>query len=386
MSASTTRPTWDNKRIKQDRVALLQAEMRRGGVGALYLNGGVTQRYALNLKVPGCKLFVPVEGEPIAFVRPRDEGLVLAQHENIRPPLSRAPAGVTSESSANSPFARGLIDLMAEHGLAGEKLAVDTMAIGQVLDLVKAGVNLVAAEPIIERTWTVKTDDEVAIYRVIGDQYVSTFNAFRDAVRPGVTEKALAHVVTSTWEEQDAEDVSQLNVCSAENMNPWRRWPTDRALQPGDFVGVDLHARGANGLRGDSSTTFLVGDHASDEQRDLYRRAYDYLQQTIPVWRADRTIADAMAAVPTVPERFRKKLWDLNYAHGCGLGSSGYPHMNPREKPIADTLKHNQVLAIEVYFGEEGSPLAVKMEQTILVRDGDPELLGPVPLDERWIR
>jgi len=87
-----------------------------------------------------------------------------------------------------------------------------------------------------------------------------------------------------------------------------------------------------------------------------------------------------------VADRFRKKLWDLNYGHGSGLGSSGYPHMNPRDEPLDDTLRHNQVLAIEVYFGEEGSPLAVKLEQLILVRDGDPELLGPIPLDERLIK
>lgn len=42
MNARTTRPAWDNKRIKQDRVALLQAEMKQRGVGAMYLNGGVT--------------------------------------------------------------------------------------------------------------------------------------------------------------------------------------------------------------------------------------------------------------------------------------------------------------------------------------------------------
>jgi|SRR5579871_753456 len=168
-------------------------------------------------------------------------------------------------------------------------------------------------------------------------------------------------------------------------MNPWRRWPSDRAVRPGDFVGVDLHARGPLGLRGDSSTTFFVGDAPTDEQRDLYRRAYDYLQATVPIWRSGRTIADAMADVPEVPERFRKKLWDLNYAHGCGLGSSGYPHLDPRQAPIDDVLQTNQVFAIEVYFGEVGSPQAVKLEQMVLVREGEPERLGPIPLDERLI-
>jgi Xaa-Pro dipeptidase len=169
-------------------------------------------------------------------------------------------------------------------------------------------------------------------------------------------------------------------------MNPWCRWPTDRALKEGDYVGLDLHARGPNGLRGDGSTTFFVGDDPTAEQRDLYKRAYDYLQATVPVWRAGRTIGDAMADVPQVPDQFRKKLWDLNYAHGCGLGHSGYPHMNPREKAIDDTLKDNQMLSIEVYFGEEGRSQAVKLEQMILVHDGDPEWIGRAPLDERFIQ
>ena len=35
MSATTARPTWDNQRIKQDRIRLLQAEMKRAGVSLL---------------------------------------------------------------------------------------------------------------------------------------------------------------------------------------------------------------------------------------------------------------------------------------------------------------------------------------------------------------
>jgi hypothetical protein len=93
-----------------------------------------------------------------------------------------------------------------------------------------------------------------------------------------------------------------------------------------------------------------------------------------------------MAEVPQVPARFRKRLWDLNYAHACGLGSSGYPHMNPRESPPDDTLRDNQVLSVEVYFGEEGNTQAVKLEQMILVRGGTPEVIGSIPMDERLTR
>ena len=93
----------------------------------------------------------------------------------------------------------------------------------------------------------------------------------------------LAHVVTSTWEELEGEDIAQLNVCAGENMNPWSRWPTDRSLNDGDYVGVDLHARGPSGLRGDAFHHIPLGDHPTQEQRDLYKRAHDYLQGVVPV-------------------------------------------------------------------------------------------------------
>ncbi|MBM2812851.1 MAG: peptidase, partial [Chloroflexi bacterium] len=349
------------------------------------LNGGIRLRYGLNLEVPGAKLFVPVEGETVAFVRPRDVGYVSMQHENVRPPLGRGLRGVPTEVSGNSPFARGIAEIMEEYGLKGEKLGIDTLEAGPMLDLVQAGLNLVDAEPTIEHAWTVKTDDEIVIYREVGRQYIASLTAFRDAVRPGITEKELADIVTVTWLQSGGEDIAQLNVCAGENMNPWRRWPTNRKLREGEFVGVDLHGRGQNGMRGDSSTTFLVGDHPTAEQKDLYKRAYDYIQASIPVWRAGRTIAEAMADVPQVPDRFREKLWDLNYAHGVGMGSSGYPHMDPRRAPTEDVLYRNQMLSVECYFGEKGGSMAVKLEQQIALRDGEPEVIGPIPMDERFL-
>jgi hypothetical protein len=69
-----------------------------------------------------------------------------------------------------------------------------------------------------------------------------------------------------------------------------------------------------------------------------------------------------------------------------GLGSSGYPHLDPRKAPIDDVLYPNQVLAVESYFGAEGSPLAVKLEDQIVVRDGAPEIIGQeMPHDAHFI-
>jgi Xaa-Pro aminopeptidase len=248
-------------------------------------------------------------------------------------------------------------------------------------------VKIVEAGPVMEHAWTVKTDDEVAIYRAIGRHYTQTMTAFRGAIRPGITENELASVVVSAWYAAGGEDIAQLNVCSGENMNPWRRWPSQRRLEAGEFVGIDLHGRGINGLRGDASRTYLVGANPTAAQRDLYRAAYDYMYGCIDVIRAGRTIQEVSASVPAVSAPYRSQLLDYNIAHGMGLGSSGYPHLDPKKPPIDDLLFANQVLAVESYFGEEGSGVAVKLEEQIVVRDGAPEILGgDMPYDDGCLR
>ena len=65
---------WDHHRMKKDRLALLQAEMQRQDIGALYITDGPHVRYLLDVKLPGGKVFVPIEGDIVPLARPRDIG------------------------------------------------------------------------------------------------------------------------------------------------------------------------------------------------------------------------------------------------------------------------------------------------------------------------
>jgi hypothetical protein len=61
----------------------------------------------------------------------------------------------------------------------------------------------------------------------------------------------------------------------------------------------------------------------------------------------------------------------------------GTPELNKATKRLDASLEPNQVLTIESYFAEEGSPLAVKLERMVVIRDGLPEVLdSEVPLDD----
>jgi Xaa-Pro aminopeptidase len=232
----------------------------------------------------------------------------------------------------------------------------------------------------------VKTQDEVEIYRAVGKQYAHTIKAFRAAIRPGISENELAAVAANAWYEAGGEDVAQLNVCAGENMNPWRRWPTQRTLKDGELVGIDLHGRSNTGLRGDSSRTFLVGDRPSPEQQDLYKRAYDYMRSVADLFRPGVVFGDLLDAVPKVPEKYRDHLYNYHVGHDVGMTPQGLPKVDMHKGPRDGVLKKNQAFSIETYFGEEGSPLAVKLEDMILVRDGPPEFLSPdMPFEERCL-
>ncbi len=377
----------DETRLKTERVRRLQEQMKQRDLGGLYLTEGVNVRYVVGTKIPGGSVFVPPDGEPLAFVRPRDMGYVKLKHGNVRTPFYNSH--LTWEAQAEGQlkgFAEGMAQLMARAGGIGEQLGVDTLDTAGFLALDRAGIRIADALPALELARSIKTQDEVQIYRRMGEQYAETVKAFHAAIRPGATENELAATVVSAWYSAGGEEICQLNVCAGENMNPWRRWPTQRRLQEGEFVGIDLHGRGAAGVRGDASRTFLVGDKPTAEQHDLYRRAHDYLVGAADAFQAGRSYAEAMDRVPKVPERYEQQLLNYSIAHCLGMTPSGYPTVDKDKPPLQDVLQPNQVLAIESYFGEEGGSTAVKLEEMVLVQDGSPERLSAAsPYDERLV-
>src|SRR5579871_4575710 len=296
---------WDHERLKRDRLAQLQAEMQRMNIGGLYLTEGHHTRYLLDAQVPVGKVFVPVEGEVDAFVRGRDIGYIRKQHGAARE--ADLPPTEVREAHGMKGFANEVRDLMNRHGVGGERLGVDILRPELLLELFEAGVPVVPGEIPCERATSVKTQDELAMYRGIGEQYRQTLGAFFVFNKTGTTELDLAAVVTATWAYVGGEDVAQLNVCTQENTNPWRRWSTERVIQPGDIVGIDFHGRGFGGLRGDCSDTFLAADEATPEQRAQYRQAYEYLQAAIKELRAGRTIRDVLASQPPIPDQYREQ-------------------------------------------------------------------------------
>jgi Xaa-Pro aminopeptidase len=375
-------PSINLEQLRQERLVRLQNEMRRQSLGGLYLTENASLLYTVNLKVPGGSVFVPQKGEPILYVRPRDEGYCRQAYPNIRP--TRRTSLVTREGYADrvKRWAQELKETLDEFGFAGESLGVDHLEAAPFFALQAEGVDFMDGNLALLLSRSVKTPQEILCFRKLGGIYGEVMRAVWEKVTPGVSERRLYGLIHDEALQRDVSEIFQLNVCSGENMNPWRRWPTERSFKAGEFVGIDLHMIGPGGCWGDISRTYLCGGTRSGEQRSLYGRAKDYLDRVIDLLRPGESIDRLVERLPPVLDRYRALLQNYSIAHSVGMRYSEYPNIDWK-RPLPVCLEENMVFAVESYFGEVAGGEAVKLEEIVLIGEKGAEILTDAPYDEK---
>jgi Xaa-Pro dipeptidase len=95
----------------------------------------------------------------------------------------------------------------------------------------------------------IKTVDEIELMRIACANSENAFAAIVDAIRPGVRECDLvARGIKALYEAGD-DHIEGLLCCSGPNTNPYNRSFTDRAVQAGDLIYVDVEAASYQGYR-----------------------------------------------------------------------------------------------------------------------------------------
>jgi Xaa-Pro aminopeptidase len=377
--------TWDEKRLTRERVQRLQQLMRQENVGALLLKDWVNGRYVINTRIPSGNTFLPVEGRPIAFVRPMDAGYVEAVGVETRPYFYIGNPSDPDAQAKSRRWADGVAALLEEFGVGGEVLAIDEMDPASIIALVERGLKLRNARDLLQRASEVKTRDEILIYWETGKIYDRIMRMFRDQLRPGLTEREMIAFVYSKVVGMGAEGLLQINVCSGENTNPWFRWPTDRKFQDGDLVGIDLHVFGPGGYIYDASRTYLCGTQASDDAHELYERAREYNNACIEMLRPGVRIPELVANLPKVPEKYQERVYEFHILHSNGLTPGEYPNVEKFRRPVDDTIKENMILSLDCLFGEVGGREGVKLEELVLVTNTGAVKMADMPYEDRLL-
>src|SRR5438046_10162034 len=93
--------------------------------------------------------------------------------------------------------------------------------------------------------------------------------------------KVTAHIMEFLYSIPGMEDVEDVIVSSG--LNTWPNWRnfSDRIIQPGDIVFMDLAALTWNGYKSCYYRTYCVGKEPSQEQKDTYATALEWLYDSI---------------------------------------------------------------------------------------------------------
>ncbi|MEU3165039.1 aminopeptidase P family protein [Streptosporangium sp. NPDC006930] len=285
--------------------------------------------------------------------------------------------------------------LLPENGRTG--IEADHMS---VTDYFRLGGELPRLSGLVESVRTVKDDAEIDLIRTACELTGRAFDEVVPGLRPGLTEKEVARALERRMVELGADGLAfDSIVASGPNGAIPHHSPSDRPLERGDLVTMDFGAL-YRGYHADMTRTVAIGEPAG-WQRELY----DLVRAS---QRAGSLAARVGAALHEVDAAARDLIVEAGYGeffkhglgHGVGLQIHEAPFLSPERpeepqesrgeregspKPKRSSreperdLEHARLedrvpVTVEpgVYLPGRGG---VRIEDTLVVRDGGPELL-----------
>jgi Xaa-Pro aminopeptidase len=353
-------------RVRRDR---LRDGMRAAGLDAALITRLVNVRYLTGFTGSNGALLVSAEdGADVLCTDGRYRTQAGQQAPDLSLVIERATASTLAARAGNQGVRR--------LGYESHDVTVDLHV--RLTDQA-GGAELVSLREAVESMRAVKDEDEIDLIRqacAIADRALAELLA-AGGIRPGRTERDVARDLDGRMLDHGASAPSFDTIVAAgpDSAIPHHR-PTDRVLAAGDLVKLDFGAT-YRGYHSDMTRTLVLGAPAG-WQRELYDL----------VAGAQRTGRAALAAGAAVVEvdRTARAVIDAaghaeDFGHGLGHGVGLEVHEAPAVGPYGTgTLADRMAVTVEpgVYLEGRGG---VRIEDTLVVRPGGPELLTATTKD-----
>jgi Xaa-Pro aminopeptidase len=232
-------------------------------------------------------------------------------------------------------------------------------------------LQLVPADTFLDVLRATKTPAEVAILRdVARSAELGTRAAFEEA-RAGWTERELARCIAARIGDAGADTVPMLLAGVGEGARMFGE-PTDRVLEPGQFVRIDLNAT-LRGYYADLGRMAVVGA-PTPEQTAAYDAHVELNRRVLGAMRPGTTCAEVFAFEQEVGRDLGVELLDqpsIGFGHAIGTNANDAPKLMSSD---ATVLEAGMVFNIEPdVIGPEGE--RIHIEEMVLVTDDGGELL-----------
>jgi Xaa-Pro aminopeptidase len=233
------------------------------------------------------------------------------------------------------------------------------------------GIDLVATYGAVEELRALKDDGELEALRRASEITSEAFDQFGQEDFIGRTERELAWRMEQLQREIGGEAMSFSTVVAAgPNSARPHTTPGDREVQAGEVVLVDTGCI-VDGYCSDCTRTFATGTLP-----DELRRAYEVcLDAQLEGLEAVRPGASGPGVDAAARDRIEAAGFGDAFGHGLGHGVGLLVHESPRlARESQDTLEERMVVTVEpgIYLSGLGG---IRIEDVVVVRDGEPEVL-----------
>jgi Xaa-Pro aminopeptidase len=247
----------------KERLDQVQAAVGAGGMDAVLLTPGPDLRYvtgydAHQLERLTC-LVLPAAGEP-ALIVPRLE--LPAAQAAIGHPLEMVPWGETEDPFALVAARLGTVLTKAGRtvGLSDRMWALFTLRFRDVLP----GARQVLASGVLSELRIRKSPAEVTALREAGAAIDRVHAQVAGWLKPGISERAAGSRIANAILAEGHVQVDFTIVASGPNAASPHHEVSDRILQPGDVVVVDIGGTMPTGYCSDSTRTYALGSAPAD--------------------------------------------------------------------------------------------------------------------------
>ncbi|WP_422398159.1 aminopeptidase P family protein [Spiroplasma endosymbiont of Diplazon laetatorius] len=210
----------------------------------------------------------------------------------------------------------------------------------------------------------VKDQWEVEQIRKACDITHKVFLEVLDFVKPGMSEKELARFVSDSFLKNGAEKLSfDTIVASGENGSMPHAVPTDKKIETGDFVTLDMGCY-YNGYCSDQTRTFAVGNDDNQKLKEIYEVVYQSQQLGIE---SVKPGIKGNEVHKICFDYIESKGYGKYFTHGTGHGLGIEIHEEPYNSAAGNkTLEEGMCVTVEpgIYIPGVGG---VRIEDDILV-------------------
>jgi len=275
---------------------------------------------------------------------------------------------------------------MKLHGVGDLPLATDFIDFPLLRAFQKVGIEVVDGLGIIHEARAVKTSDEIEALKVAAAIADSMHYEVAKILRPGITEnKVVAHLMQYAYSVPNVDHIETIIVSCGPHSWPNYRNFTDRMIEYGDLCVIDV-VIAWNGYHTCHYRTYSVGKNPTQEQKDYYKLAYDWLYNAIKAVKPGITTKDIASRWPSAMEVWGYKeeeeaaanLW----GHGLGLSHYDLPLVSRISSiDYPTTIKQNMFFAMETQHGKMFQ-WGVRIEEELLVTEDGAMVITKFPSDE----